>query len=96
MVNWDEAGKTWPQPRPHAARLLRGLLWGQHYCHSNPHCEDGMPGSFELREDMGESPPAGSGGIAAGGRVCVPLPPQALEGLNPPRQARRRTAPRRD
>ena len=54
MVNWDEAGKTWPQPHPHAARLLRGLLWGQHYRHSNPQCEGGMPGSFELREDMGE------------------------------------------
>ena len=54
MVNWDEAGKTWPQPHPQAARLLRGLLWGQHYRHSNPQCESGMPGSFELREDMGE------------------------------------------
>ena len=54
MVNWDEAGNTWPQPHPHAARLLRGLLWGQHYRHSNPQCEGGMPGSFELREDMGE------------------------------------------
>ena len=54
MVNWDEAGKTWPQPHPHAARLLRGLLWGQHYRHSNPKCEGRMPGSFELREDMGE------------------------------------------
>ena len=54
MVNWDEAGKTWPQPHPHAARLLRGLLWGQHYRHSNPQCEGGIPGSFELREDMGE------------------------------------------
>ena len=54
MVNWDEAGKTWPQPHPHAARLLRGLLWGQHYRHSNPQCEGGMPGCFELREDMGE------------------------------------------
>ena len=54
MVNWDEAGKTWPQPHPHAARLLRGLLWGQQYRHSNPQCEGGMPGSFELREDMGE------------------------------------------
>ena len=54
MVNWDEAGKTWPQPHPHAARLLRGLLWGQHYRHSNPQCEGSMPGSFELREDMGE------------------------------------------
>ena len=54
MVNWDEAGKTWPQPHPHAARLLRGLLWGQQYRHSNPQCESGMPGSFELREDMGE------------------------------------------
>ena len=54
MVNWDEAGKTWPQPHPHAARLLRGLLWGQHYRHSNLQCEGGMPGSFELREDLGE------------------------------------------
>ena len=54
MVNWQEAGKTWPQPHPHAVRLLRGLLWGQHYRHSNPQCEGGMPGSFELREDMGE------------------------------------------
>ena len=54
MVNWDEAGKTWPQPHPHAARLLRGLLWGQQYRHSNPQCEGGMLGSFELREDMGE------------------------------------------
>ena len=54
MVNWDEAGKKWPQPHPHAARLLRGLLWGQQYRHSNPQCEGGMPGSFELREDMGE------------------------------------------
>ena len=54
MVNWQEAGKTWPQPHPHAVRLLRGLLWGQHYRHSNPQCEGGMPGSFELRKDMGE------------------------------------------
>ena len=34
-------------------RLLCGLVWGQHYRHSNPQCEGGMPGSFELREDMG-------------------------------------------
>ena len=53
MVNWDEAGKTWPQPHPHAVRLLRGLLLGQHYRHSNPQCKGGMPGSFELSEDMG-------------------------------------------
>ena len=53
MVNWQEAGKTWPQPHPHAVRLLRGLVWGQHYRHSNPQCEGGMPGSFELREDIG-------------------------------------------
>ena len=26
MVNWQEVGKTWPQPEPHAVRLLRGLL----------------------------------------------------------------------
>ena len=55
MVNWDEAGKTWPQPQPHAARLLRGLLWGQQYRHSDPQCKGGMPGSFELRKDMGEA-----------------------------------------
>ena len=42
------------QPHPHAARLLRWLLWGQQYRHSNPQCEGGMPGSFEVREDMGE------------------------------------------
>ena len=54
MVNWDEAGKTWRQPHPHAASLPRGLLWGQQYHHSNPQCEGGMHGSFELREDMGE------------------------------------------
>ena len=54
MVNWDEAGKTWPQPHPHAVRLLGGLLWGQQYRYSNPQCESGMPGSFQLREDMGE------------------------------------------
>ena len=53
MVNWQEAGKTWPLPRPHAVHLLRGFVWGQHYRHSNPQCEGGMPGSFELREDMG-------------------------------------------
>ena len=54
MVNWQEAGRMWPRPQPHAARLLRGLVWDQHYRHSHPQCEGGMPGSFELREDMGE------------------------------------------
>ena len=53
MVNWQEAGNTWPLPQTHAVHLLRGLVWGQHYRHSNPQCEGGMPGSFELREDMG-------------------------------------------
>ena len=53
MVTWQEAGKTWPRPNPHAVRLLRGLLWDQHYRHSHPQCEGGMPWSFELREDMG-------------------------------------------
>ena len=52
MVNWQEAGKTWPRPHPHAARLLRGVVWDQHYRHSHPQCEGGMPGSFELRTDM--------------------------------------------
>ena len=54
MVNWQEAGRRWPQPHPHVARLLRGLLWDQQYRYSNPQCEGGVPGSFELREDMGE------------------------------------------
>ena len=53
MVNWQEAGKTWPRPHPHAVRLLRGLVRDQHYRHSHPQCEGGMPGSFELREDTG-------------------------------------------
>ena len=53
MVNWQEAGRTWPLPHPHAVRLLRGLVLGQHYRHSNPQCEGSMPGSFELPEDMG-------------------------------------------
>ena len=52
MVNWQEPGKTWPRPHPHAVGLLRGLVWDQHYRHSHPQCEGGMPGSFELREDM--------------------------------------------
>ena len=52
MVNWQEAGKTWPRPHPHAAHLLRGLVWDQHYRHSHPQCEGGMPGSLELRTDM--------------------------------------------
>ena len=52
MVNWQEGGKTWPRPHPHAAHLLRGLVWDQHYRHSHPQCEGGMPGSFKLRTDM--------------------------------------------
>ena len=52
MVNWQEAGRTWPRPHPHAAHLLRGLVWDQHYRHSHPQCEGGMPGSFESRTDM--------------------------------------------
>ena len=52
MVNWQEAGRTWPRPHPHAVRLLRGLVWDQHYRHSHPQCEGGMPGSFELRTDI--------------------------------------------
>ena len=54
MVNWQEAGETWPLPHSHAVRLLRGLVWGQHCRHSNLQCKGGMPGSFELREDMGD------------------------------------------
>ena len=57
MVNWQEAGKTWPRPHPYAVRLLRGLVSDQHYRHSHPQCEGGMPGSFELREDMGPDRP---------------------------------------
>ena len=51
-MNWQEAGKMWPLPHPHAARLLRGSVWGQHHRHSNPQCEGGMPRSFDLRENM--------------------------------------------
>ena len=29
------------------------VVMGQHYRHSNPQCEGGMPGSFKLRQDMG-------------------------------------------
>ena len=57
MVNWQEAGKTWPRPNSHVVRLLRGLVWDRHYRHSHPQCEGGMPGSFELREDMGPDRP---------------------------------------
>ena len=96
MVNWQEAGKTWPQPHPHAARLLRGLLWGQHYRHSNPQCEGGMPGSFELREDMGEDRLQAVEDCLRVEGYAYLLPPEALEGLDPSRQARRRAAPRRD
>ena len=53
MVNWQEVGKTWLLLHPHAVRRLRGLVCRQHYRHSNSQCEGGMPGSFELREDMG-------------------------------------------
>ena len=53
MVNWQEAGKKWPLPHPHAVYLLCGLVWGQHYRHSNLQFEGGMSGSFELLEDMG-------------------------------------------
>ena len=57
MVNWQEAGKKWPLPHPHAVRLLRRLVCGQHYRHSNPQCESVMPGSFELREDKAADRP---------------------------------------
>ena len=30
-----------------------GFVWDQHYRHSHPQCEGGMPGSFELCDDMG-------------------------------------------
>ena len=30
-----------------------GLVWDQHYRHRHAQCEGGMPGSFELCEDMG-------------------------------------------
>ena len=40
-----------------AVRLLRGLVWDQHYRHSHPQCEGGMPGSFQLCEDMGPDRP---------------------------------------
>ena len=51
----------------------------------------------ELRAPHGHGPrpPAGRGGLAAGGRVCLPLPAEALEDLDPAGQARQRAAPRR-
>ena len=52
MVNWQEAGRTWPRPHPHAAHLLPGLVWDQHYRHSHPQCKGSMPGSIELRTDI--------------------------------------------
>ena len=39
---------------PPPCGALRGLVWGQHYRHSNRQCEGGMPGSFKLCEDMGD------------------------------------------
>ena len=42
----------WPRPHPHAAHLLRGFVGDQHYRHSHPQCEGGMPGSLKLRTDM--------------------------------------------
>ena len=53
MVNRQQAGKTWPGPHPHAVIVLQGLIWDQHYRHSNPQCEGGFPETFELKEDMG-------------------------------------------
>ena len=51
----------------------------------------------ELRAPPGHGPrpPAGSRRLAAGGRVCLPLPAEALEGLDPAGQARQRAAPDR-
>ena len=34
-------------------RFVQGLIWDQHYRHSNPRCEGGCPEILELREDMG-------------------------------------------
>ena len=91
MVNWQEAGKTWPLPNPQAVYLLRGLVLGQQYRHSNPQCEGGMPGSFELREDMGaDRLQAVEEWLQVEGYAYRFR--QALEGLNPPGQARRRAA----
>ena len=96
MVNWQEAGRTWPRPHPQAARLLRGLVWDQHYRHSHPQCEGGMPRSFELRTDIAPDRLQAVEGWAAGGGVRVPPPAEALEDVDPAGQARRRPASRRD
>ena len=93
MVNWQEAGKTWPLPHPHAVRLLRGLVRGKDYRHSNPQCEGGMP---RAPREHGRRPPESSGRLAAGGKIFLSLPPEALEGLDPPGQTRRRAALQRD
>ena len=93
MVKWQEAGKTWPLPHPHAVRLLRGFVGGQHYRHSNPQCEGGMPRSFELREDMGaDRLQAVEDWLWVEGYASR-FQPEALKGLDPPGQARRRAAP---
>ena len=46
----------------------------------------------ELRAPRGHGPRPPDR-LAAGGRVCLPLPPEALEGLDPARQARRKACP---
>ena len=49
----------------------------------------------ELRALRGHvrRPPAGSGRLAADGRIRLPLPPEALQGLDPAVRTRRRAAP---
>ena len=55
MVNWQQSGKNWPMPRPHAVSLPQGLVLDQHYRHSNPKCEGGFPETLELTEGMGNN-----------------------------------------
>ena len=45
MVNWQEAGKTWPLPHPHAVRLLRGLVWGRTTPTAIPSAKAACPGA---------------------------------------------------
>ena len=96
MVNWQEAGKTWPLPHPHAVYLLRGLVWGQHYRHSNSQCEGGMTGSFELREDMGADHLQAVEDWQRVEEYAYRFRQKRCRVWSPPGQARRRAAPRRD
>ena len=93
MVNWQEAGKTWPLPHPHAVRVLRGFGMGAALPPQQSRVRRRHARELRAPRGHGRRLPAGSGRLAAGGRIRLPLPPEALEGLDPPRQTQRRAAP---